>query len=66
MTGSRLFEEVQPPSTNLFGCRECYDLKYESAQTAHEFDSLYAHIADEMDAPFERVNEALQDRPPGL
>ncbi len=64
--GRRCFKLYEPPGADYFGCRECYDLTYESAQTAHEFDSLYAHIADEMDAPFERVKDALQGGPPGL
>ena len=64
--GRRCFKLYDPPGQDYFGCRECYDLTYESAQTAHEFDTLYAHIADDMDAPFELVKNALADGPPGL
>jgi len=64
--GRRCFKLYEPPGADYFGCRECYDLTYESAQSAHEFDTLYAHIADEMDAPFERVKGALENGPPGL
>jgi hypothetical protein len=64
--GRRCFKLYEPPGADYFGCRECYDLTYESAQTAHEFDALYGAIADEMDAPFERVKDALRDGPPGL
>ena len=64
--GCRCFKLYCPPDADYFGCRECYDLTHESAQTAHEFDTLYAHIADQMDAPFESVKRALQDGPLGL
>jgi hypothetical protein len=57
--GRRCFKLYCPPGQDYFGCRECYDLTYESAQTAHEFDTLYAHIADNMDAPFELVKNAF-------
>ena len=62
----RCFKLYEPPGADYFGCRECYDLTYESAQTAHEFDTLYAHIADDMDAPFEFVKDALRNGPPGV
>ena len=62
----RCFKLYEPPGADYFGCRECYDLTYKSAQTAHEFDTLYAHIADQMDAPFGLVKNALGDGPPGL
>ena len=62
----RCFKLYQPPGQDYFGCRECYDLTYHSAQTAHEFDTLYAHIAGEMDVPMEFVREALGGGPPGL
>lgn len=62
----RCFKLYNPPGADYFGCRECYDLTYESAQTAHEFDALYAAIGDEMGVPMERVKDALQGGPPGL
>ena len=55
----RCFKLYQSPGQDYFGCRECYDLTYHSAQTAHEFDTLYKLIADEMDALFESVKDAL-------
>jgi hypothetical protein len=55
----RCFKLYEPPGADYFGCRECYDLTYHSAQTAHEFDTLYKHIADEIDAPFESLKDAL-------
>jgi hypothetical protein len=64
--GRRCFKLYEPPGANSFGCREGHDLTYESAQPAHEFDTLYAHIADDMDAPFELVRDALRNGPPGL
>lgn len=62
----RCFKLYCPPGGDYFGCRECYDLTYRSAQTAHEFDTLYAHIADEMDVPMKFVKDALSGGPPGL
>ena len=62
--GRRCFKLYEPPGANYFGCRGCYDLTYESAQTAHEFDTLYAHIADRMDVPAGRVKDLLRDGPP--
>jgi hypothetical protein len=64
--GRRCFKLYEPPGANYFGCRECYDLTYESAQTAHEFDSLYGAIADEMDVPMGFVKDALGSGAPGL
>jgi len=64
--GRRCFKLYLPPGANYYGCRECYDLTYESAQTAHEFDTLYAHIGDQMDLPMKRVKELLRDGPPEL
>lgn len=57
----RCFKLYCPPGGDYFGCRECYDLTYQSAQTAHEFDTLYSSIADEMDMPMEFVKDALSD-----
>lgn len=31
-----------PPGERCFGCRKCHDLTYESSQTNHKYDSLYA------------------------
>lgn len=61
--GRRCFKLYEPPGADYFGCRKCYDLTHHSAQTAPEFDTLYGHIADEMDALFERVKDALQGGP---
>jgi hypothetical protein len=61
--GRRCFKLYEPPGANYFGCRECYDLTYESAQTAHEFDSLYGAIADEMDVPGGTVKDLLGSGP---
>lgn len=63
--GRRCFKLHEPPGANLFGCRECYDLTYESAQTAHEFDSLYGAIADQMDVPAGTVKDLLGNGGPG-
>lgn len=61
----RCFKLYQPPGQDYFGCRECYNLTYHSAQTAHEFDTLYGSIADEMDEPMESVKDFLGSGPPG-
>jgi hypothetical protein len=59
----RCFKLHSPPGGDYFGCRECYDLTYKSAQEAHEFDSLYQSIADRMDVPMGVVKDLL-GRPP--
>jgi hypothetical protein len=55
----RCFKLYLPPRADYFGCRECYNLTYRSAQEAHRFDSLYAAIAGEMDVPFELVKDCF-------
>ena len=34
-----------PPEEHCFGCRRCHDLTYESSQTNHKYDGLYALLA---------------------
>ncbi len=34
-----------PPGERDFGCRKCHDLTYESSQTNHKYDGLYALMA---------------------
>ncbi len=34
-----------PPGGHYFGCRQCYDLTYESCQESHKTDALFASIA---------------------
>ena len=55
--GRRCFKLYEPPGGVYFGCRECYDLTYKSAQEAHQFDSLYEMLSDQMGVPFELVKE---------
>lgn len=62
----RCFKLYEPPGANHFGCRECFDLTYRSAQEAHQFDTLYKHIAEDMGVPMEFVKDALSGGPPGL
>lgn len=40
----RSFKLYLPPGGGYFGCRECYDLTYRSAQEAHAFDSVYSRL----------------------
>ncbi len=43
--GNRVRILYLPPEERRFGCRECHDLTYESTQTNHKYDSLYALLA---------------------
>ena len=53
----RCFKLYLPPGADYYGCRECYDLTYQSAQEAHQFDSLYRTIADQSGIPFEAIKD---------
>lgn len=48
-----------PPGQKYYGSREGYDLTYQSAQEAHQFDSLYASIAAEMGCSMKDVKRLL-------
>lgn len=58
----RCFKLYCPPGGDYYGCRECYDLSYRSAQEAHKFDSLYQRIAADMGTSMKAVKKALTGR----
>ena len=33
-----------PPAAQVFGCRHCYGLTYESCQQSHKYDRVFDHI----------------------
>ena len=33
-----------PLGGKVFGCRECYDLTYQSCQESHKYDKVFGHI----------------------
>lgn len=37
-----------PPGGDVFACRECYGLSYDTCNESHRFDGLYKHLAQGM------------------
>ena len=44
----RVGKLYHPPSGKYYGCRNCYDLTYESSQEAHRYDGVIASMALDM------------------
>ena len=44
--GNRCAKLYLPDGQLYFGCRECYDLTYQSCQKSHKYDNLDKHLAD--------------------
>ena len=42
--GNRVTKLFLPPGGSVFGCRECYDLTYQSCQESHKYDKVFGHI----------------------
>ncbi len=42
--GGRATKLFLPPGGAVFGCRECYDLTYQSCQESHKYDRVFGHI----------------------
>ncbi len=42
--GGRVTKLFLPPGGAVFGCRECYDLTYQSCQESHKYDKVFGHI----------------------
>ncbi|MHA1280772.1 MAG: hypothetical protein ACTSQ8_26795 [Candidatus Helarchaeota archaeon] len=34
----------QPPGGSYFGCRQCYDLVYQSSRESHKWDSMWKRL----------------------
>jgi hypothetical protein len=49
-----------PPGGKFFGCRQCYDLTYESCQRSHKYDRFLDHIPENMDLSGLNVNQLLR------
>jgi hypothetical protein len=57
--GNRVTKLFLPPAGKVFGCRECYDLTYQSCQESHKYDKVFGHI-DNADISSLSVNQALR------
>jgi hypothetical protein len=57
--GNRVGKLYLPRRGRFFGCRECYDLTYESCQKSHRYDHVFDHIA-EMDEENLTLSQALR------
>jgi hypothetical protein len=42
--GNRVTKLFLPPGGSVFGCRQCYDLTYQSCQESHKYDKVFGHI----------------------
>ncbi len=58
--GNRAAKLYLPPAGQYFGCRECYDLTYESCQKSHKYDRVLDHIPENMDLSGLNVNQLLR------
>ncbi|RKY07713.1 MAG: hypothetical protein DRP56_05285 [Planctomycetota bacterium] len=48
-----------PPGGELFGCRQCYGLTYESCQQSHKYDRVFDHL-DRLDEDNLTINQVLR------
>ena len=48
-----------PPAATVFGCRQCYDLTYESCQQSHKYDRVMDHLED-LDTENLTINQVLR------
>ena len=42
--GGRVTKLFLPSGGSVFGCRQCYDLTYQSCQESHKYDKVFGHI----------------------
>ena len=54
-----------PPGASRFACRLCYRLTYRSSQEAHQWDSLYRHLAADTGLTPGQVKQALDRQAAG-
>jgi hypothetical protein len=57
--GNRVTKLFLPPGGSVFGCRDCYDLTYQSCQESHKYDKVFGHI-DNVDIDSLSVTQALR------
>ena len=57
--GNRVTKLYLPSGGKVFGCRQCYDLTYQSCQENHKYDNIYRHI-DEFDMDEMTITQALR------
>ena len=57
--GNKVTKLFLPPGGSVFGCRQCYDLTYQSCQESHKYDKVFGHI-DNADISSLSVNQALR------
>ncbi len=58
--GNRVGKLYLPPGGKFFGCRQCYDLTYESCQKSHKYDRVLDHIPENLDLSGLNVNQLLR------
>ena len=58
--GNRAAKLYLPPGCQYFGCRECYDLTYESCQKSHKYDRIVDHIPEDMDLDGLNLTQVLR------
>ena len=57
--GNRVTKLFLPLGSSVFGCRQCYDLTYQSCQESHKYDRVFGHI-DNVDIDSLSVTQALR------
>ena len=57
--GNRVTKLYLPSGGKIFGCRQCYDLTYQSCQENHKYDNIFNHI-DEFDIDEMTITQALR------
>jgi len=57
--GNRVTKLYLPSGGKVFGCRQCYDLTYQSCQENHKYDNIFRHI-DEFDIDEMTITQALR------
>jgi hypothetical protein len=57
--GGRVTKLFLPSGGSVFGCRQCYDLTYQSCQESHKYDRVFGHI-EGVDIDSLSVTQALR------